>query len=87
MPRAVFPALFCRDTASLRELRELQRLADPVEFRSDETIFSDRDRADTVFGLSSGIVRLYKSLPDGRRQILSFALPGDFLGMPLDRKR
>jgi CRP/FNR family transcriptional regulator len=28
-------------------------------------------------------VRLYKLLPDGRRQILAFALPGDFLGMPL----
>jgi CRP/FNR family transcriptional regulator len=26
--------------------------------------------------------RLYKNLPDGRRQVLAFALPGDLLGMP-----
>ena len=26
-------------------------------------------------------MRLYKLLPDGRRQIVGFALPGDFLGM------
>src|SRR5262249_1421954 len=28
-----------------------------------------------------GLIRLYKLLPDGRRQIVGFALPGDFLGM------
>jgi CRP/FNR family transcriptional regulator len=28
-------------------------------------------------------VRLYKLLPDGRRQIVGFALPGDFLGLAL----
>ena len=87
MSRAVFPALFCGGVTTLRELRELQRLAEQVQFRSDQTIFSDREQADTVFGLSSGIVRLYKLLPDGRHQILAFALPGDFLGMPLDKKR
>jgi len=26
---------------------------------------------------SQGVVRLYKLLPDGRRQILAFALPGE----------
>ena len=39
--------------------------------------------ANAVFGLSRGLVRLYKSLPDGRRQVLAFAVPGDLLGMPL----
>jgi CRP/FNR family transcriptional regulator len=29
------------------------------------------------------VVRLYKLLPDGRRQIVAFTLPGDFLAMPL----
>ena len=83
MPRAVFPSLFCGKAADVHELRELRRLATQVYFRSGKTIFSERAQAETVFGLSQGVVRLYKLLPDGRRQVLAFALPGDFLGMPL----
>src|SRR5450631_1634050 len=83
MPRSHFPALFCGAAADARELREFQKLASQVYFRSGRTIFSEHEPADAVFGLSQGVVRLYKLLPDGRRQVLSFALPGDFLGMPL----
>ena len=63
-------------------LRGLSQLASKVEFRAGKTIFSQGDRANTVFGLASGLVRVYKSLPDGRRQVLEFAVPGDLLGMP-----
>ena len=82
MPRALFPALFCGKAAEPRELHEFQRLATQVYFRRGKTIFQEQALADTVFGLSQGVVRLYKLLPDGRRQVLAFALPGDFLGMP-----
>jgi CRP/FNR family transcriptional regulator len=34
-----------------------------------------------LYTLLSGWAFRYKSLPDGRRQILNFALPGDFLGL------
>lgn len=83
MPRAFFPALFCRANSNAHELRELQRLAAQVYFRSGTTIFAEGELADNIFGLSQGVVRLYKLLPDGRRQVVAFALPGDFLGMPL----
>jgi CRP/FNR family transcriptional regulator, anaerobic regulatory protein len=86
MPRSHFPALFCGGTADARELREFQRLATTVYFRSGATIFSEGEPAANVFGLSQGVVRLYKLLPDGRRQVLAFALPGDFLGMPLAKR-
>jgi CRP/FNR family transcriptional regulator, anaerobic regulatory protein len=82
MPRTLFPALFCGAAANVFELREFKKLAVQVYFRSGKTIFPERELADAVFGLSQGVVRLYKLLPDGRRQILAFALPGDFLGMP-----
>jgi CRP/FNR family transcriptional regulator len=82
MPRALFPALFCGAAANVFELRELQKLAVQVHFRSGKTIFSEHELADAVFGISKGVVRLYKLLPDERRQVLAFALPGDFLGMP-----
>jgi CRP/FNR family transcriptional regulator, anaerobic regulatory protein len=83
MPRSHFPDLFCGPSADAREIRELQRLATTVYFRSGATIFSEGEPAASVFGLAQGVVRLYKLLPDGRRQVLAFALPGDFLGMPL----
>ena len=42
--------------------------------------------AGSVYGLTAGVARMYKLLPDGRRQVIGFALPGDFLGgMPSDR--
>jgi CRP/FNR family transcriptional regulator len=82
MPRAFFPTLFCGETCETHELRELQKLATHVRLGAGKTIFGEGERADTAFGLSQGVVRLYKLLPDGRRQILKFALPGDFLGMP-----
>jgi CRP/FNR family transcriptional regulator, anaerobic regulatory protein len=88
MPRAFFPTLFCGAAVNAFEVGELQRLATQVHFHTGKTIFSEGEPADTVFGLSLGVVRLYKLLPDGRRQILAFALPGEFLGMPFaDRHR
>ena len=82
MPRALFPALFCGTVANAHELRALQGIATEIYFRSGQSIFSEREPADRVFGLSKGVVRLYTFM-DGRRQVLAFALPGDFLGMPL----
>src|SRR5450756_206784 len=83
MARAFFPTLFCGASLDPLEVRELQGLATQVYFRTGRTIFSESEPADSVFGLSQGVVRLYKLLPDGRRQVVAFALPGDFLGMPL----
>src|ERR1700680_256582 len=87
MPRAFFPALFCGEAVDPRELRELQKLAVQVRLAAGKTIFSEGESADSVFGLSQGFVRLYKLLPDGRRQVLTFALPGDFLGIPLGKRQ
>jgi len=83
MPCAFFPTLFCGKATNVSEFRRLQQLATPVYFRSGTTIFAEQTRTTVTFGLSRGVVRLYKLLADGRRQILTFALPGDFLGIPL----
>jgi CRP/FNR family transcriptional regulator len=46
-------------------------------------VFSEEDITTSFYNLLEGVMRLYKLLPDGRRQIVGFALPGDFLGMNL----
>ena len=83
MPRALFPTLFLGDSADTLELRGLTLLATKVPLRAGRTIFEEGERAGCAFGVSQGVMRLYKLLPDGRRHIVAFALPGDFLGMPL----
>ena len=82
MPRASFSTLFCGGASDPQELRELQRLSTQVRFDAGKTIFSEDELADSVFGLSLGNVRLYKLMPDGRRQVLAFGVPGEFLDMP-----
>jgi CRP/FNR family transcriptional regulator len=75
--------LFCGEACDARELAELKRLATLIRFEGGQTIFSEGDVARSAFGLSHGMVRLYRLLPDGRRQVVAFAVPGDFLAMPL----
>jgi len=63
------------------ELRELEHLGRHVHFQSCETVFAQEEMTTSFYNLLDGVMRLYKLLPDGRRQIVGFALPGDFLGM------
>jgi CRP/FNR family transcriptional regulator len=86
VPRASFSTLFCGEASDPQELCELQRLSVQVRFDAGKTIFSEDELADSVFGLSLGNVRLYKLLPDGRRQVLAFGVPGEFLDMPFTNR-
>lgn len=46
-----------------------------------ETLFAEGDDTDSVYEMVQGMVRLYKLLPDGRRQITGFLSAGQFLGL------
>jgi CRP/FNR family transcriptional regulator len=63
------------------EAREFEHLGRQVHFAPCETVFAQEDMTASFYNLVEGVMRLYKLLPDGRRQIVGFALPGDFLGM------
>jgi CRP/FNR family transcriptional regulator len=65
------------------ELQQLEELAYRCCVESRATLFTQEQPAEFVYSLTGGTVRLYKLLPDGRRQIVGFALPGDFLGLAL----
>jgi len=65
------------------DLHLLEEMARSVCFPAKATLFSQGDPADAVYTITSGVARLYKLLPDGRRQIVGFALPGDFLGLAM----
>jgi CRP/FNR family transcriptional regulator len=44
-------------------------------------VFTEGDHRSHLYRVESGTICLYKILPDGRRQILGFAYPGDLLGI------
>jgi CRP-like cAMP-binding protein len=48
------------------------------------TIFCEGDKADFVYEVLEGVVRTSKVLCDGRRQVLTFAYPGDIIGLSHD---
>lgn len=43
-------------------------------------LFAEGDDAEHLYQIRSGVLRLCKLLPDGRRQIEQFGLPGDLIG-------
>ena len=69
------------------EEEELNRLAEIVQLQrvdAHQTIFSEGDPAMNLFNVTAGTVKLYKLLPDGRRQITGFLFSGDFLGLSVN---
>ena len=68
------------DTA---ELIELEAMSERRSFAAREAIATQGDPAEVIYNITGGAVRVYKLLPDGRRQIVGFLLPGDFLGLTM----
>ena len=55
-------------------------------FERNQTIFNEGDDARYSYKLVEGGVRLCKLMPDGRRQIAEFALPGDLFGFEMNNQ-
>lgn len=53
------------------------------ELLSGRVVMREGDPADTVYTVLSGMLKLYKSLPDGRQQITGFATAGDVIGLAI----
>jgi len=74
---------FC---AGLRndEVTQLIAILNQQHVEAQDTIFREGDPPSHLFSVSAGVVKLYKLLADGRRQITSFLFPGDFFGLSRD---
>jgi CRP-like cAMP-binding protein len=65
-----------------QEIAFIQRFKkSQVRFGAGEHIFYEGVLHDQLHTVLSGWAFRYRSLPDGRRQILNFLLPGDFIGL------
>jgi len=63
------------------ELEELSAIVNSVELGPGDPLFHEAEPADYVFNVTAGMMKVYKLLPDGRRQVTGFLFPGDFLGL------
>lgn len=66
------------------KLANLRRLGNHLRLNPGQPLFHEGDPADRVFTVTRGTLKLYKLLPDGRRQVTGFMHPGDFLGISVD---
>jgi CRP/FNR family transcriptional regulator len=68
----------CNGEADIERLEKIMRTK---SLAVDELLVEQGDPRRQVYTLTSGMLRLYSELPDGRRQISGFLLPGDYLGL------
>ena len=67
-----------------RHDHDFQTSSVPLNFPRNSEIFAEGEAAGYVYKIVSGVVRVSKLLPDGRRQISAFHLPGDMFGFEVD---
>ncbi|WP_174766885.1 Crp/Fnr family transcriptional regulator [Acetobacter nitrogenifigens] len=64
-----------------KELERLSRAAVKVTVPAGHVFIEEGSAAHDFFNVTGGTVKLFKSLPDGRRQITGFVGVGHFLGL------
>jgi len=60
------------------QLTALDGIGSHLHIAPNRTIFSQGEPVDHAYKIVSGVVRLCKHLPDGRRQIAQFLFPGEY---------
>src|SRR5579875_2100553 len=78
-PLRVLPAIK-PNTPEEIDFIQRQKTAE-ISYRSGALLVQEGQRDERLFTLLSGWAFRYKALPDGRRQILNFLLPGDLVGL------
>ena len=76
-----FPSIFgetCSENGSTIRLN-----LNEFSYKKGSEIFGEKEPADYVYQVTSGAVRSYKLLSDGRRQIGAFHLVGDIFGLEI----
>lgn len=67
-------------------MSELEAIRHDTAHDAGQGIFDEGDLANNVYNVTEGCVRLFKLLPDGRRQVIGFVLPGEYFGLVTERE-
>ena len=90
-PRSHNPCLNCQGEHCINNIpllsslskQELEKLTEEViikDYKKGDRIFRRGDKADGLFIVCTGKMKITKTLSDGREQILYIYSPGDFIG-------
>ncbi len=74
------PLGVCADLKG-HELQSMACSSETIHTDAGQALFHEGDPNPYVFNVVEGAVKLYRLLPDGRRQITGFLFQGDFLGL------
>lgn len=66
------------------EIGAFERVMSTRYLAAGQTLVDQGDRKTNVYTVTGGMLRLSSALPDGRRQITGFLLPGDYFGLADD---
>lgn len=64
-----------------QDIQHLDSISKNKSFTKGKNIFNQGDDVKYFYNIKSGSVKIYKLSEDGRKQIVGFLYPGDFLGM------
>ncbi len=63
------------------EIERFENILTHVKLSPRQTLFDEAEEATHAFNVTEGTLKLFKLLPDGRRQVIGFLNPGDFIGL------
>lgn len=63
------------------DMHRLYALATDRQFGAGDLLFRQEQPADHVFSIRTGYATIFRLTADGKRQVLSFLFPGDFVGL------
>ncbi len=67
-----------------RALVALLKAQKPLSCKAKEVLFHEGDAADSVFLVASGMLCLYRFMPNGQRMIARFIFPHEIVGLAFD---
>ena len=68
------------------QINEISQSVKHAHYPKGKEVISFNGEANKIYNIVNGSIRQYKILSDGRRQIVGFLFPGDFLGIPYEEK-
>lgn len=63
------------------EMRYLNDIMETMSMVAGDHLVDEGEPAKHVFNITEGTLKIFRLMPDGRRQVMGFLFPGDFLGL------